>query len=93
MPIQLRFSLQTFRVLGEFYKDPAKNLCGAEVSLMTNLPSGTLYPILARLEQAGYLKSVWEKGSPNDLKRPMKRFYKITEDGQSRYLFETSRNT
>lgn len=92
MPIEIRITLQVLRVLGVFCQNPAKGFSGSEVSLKTNLPSGTLYPLLHRLERAGFLKSHWEKGHPQALKRPLKRYYKITKSGENRFQFEISRN-
>ena len=92
MPKEIMFTLQTFRVMGIFCKRPEKEFFGSEISMKTNLPSGTIYPLLGRLEAAGFVKSVWEEGRARDLKRPLKRFYKMTDEGKSRYLFEISRN-
>ncbi len=92
MPYEIRITIQGLRVLGIFNKNSSGAFSGSEISLKANLPSGTLYPLLNRLERAGFLKSRWEKGSPQALKRPLKRYYKITKKGKNRYLFEISRN-
>jgi DNA-binding PadR family transcriptional regulator len=57
---------------------------GAEIARSTKLASGTLYPILLRLEEAGWVESHWESGDPRDLGRPRRRFYKVTATGASR---------
>jgi PadR family transcriptional regulator PadR len=57
---------------------------GAEIARSTQLASGTLYPILLRLEEAGWAESHWESGDPRDLGRPRRRFYKVTGIGASR---------
>jgi PadR family transcriptional regulator PadR len=57
---------------------------GAEIARSTKLASGTLYPILLRLEEAGWAESHWEPGDPHDLGRPRRRFYKVTGIGASR---------
>ena len=57
---------------------------GAEIARSTKLPSGTLYPILLRIEEAGWAESHWEAGDPRDLGRPRRRFYKVTGIGASR---------
>jgi PadR family transcriptional regulator PadR len=54
---------------------------GADIAKVTRLPSGTLYPILLRLEGAGWLVSEWEAGEPSSLGRPRKRFYRVTAEG------------
>jgi DNA-binding PadR family transcriptional regulator len=56
-------------------------LPGSEISRATTLASGTLYPILLRLEKAGWLASRWEEGDPSVLGRPRRRFYRITATG------------
>lgn len=41
-----------------------------------DLPEGTVYPALHRLERAGTLRSRWDYGSPR-----RRRVYEITPDG------------
>jgi PadR family transcriptional regulator PadR len=48
---------------------------GAEISKALRISSGTLYPVLMRLEGAGLLKSHWAYGDP--AVRPRKRIYKV----------------
>ncbi|MCA1708308.1 MAG: PadR family transcriptional regulator [Actinobacteria bacterium] len=52
---------------------------GFELSKITGLKSGTLYPILARLESAGWLCSGWE--SSDTPGRPRRRYYRLTGVG------------
>lgn len=54
---------------------------GAEVTVRTGLASGTVYPILARLEKAGWMTSSWEDVDPRDVGRPRMRFYRLTRSG------------
>jgi len=56
-------------------------LSGAEIARETKLQTGTLYPILARLEDAGWLTSEWETEAPSELGRPRRRLYRITGHG------------
>ena len=60
---------------------PETELSGAQIGRSTKLQSGTLYPILARLEQAHWLASRWEDGDPHTLGRPRRRLYWITPLG------------
>jgi PadR family transcriptional regulator PadR len=53
---------------------------GLEIIERTGLPSGTVYPLLARLESEGWVTSHWEAGDPG-ARGPRKRFYEITVDG------------
>ena len=55
---------------------------GAEIARQTALFTGTLYPLLLRLEGAGWLSSEWEAGDPKELGRPRRRFYSVTAKGQ-----------
>jgi PadR family transcriptional regulator, regulatory protein PadR len=77
-----RITTQTLRVLGAFTLAPTEGLSGAAIAKRTNLRSGTLYPILFRLEQTKWLESEWEAGDPSEMGRPRCRFYKITALGE-----------
>ncbi|MFI1760770.1 PadR family transcriptional regulator [Streptomyces sp. NPDC020800] len=78
----LRMTLQTQLVLRALLEDPAKQRYGLELCELAELPSGTIYPILARLEQAGWVDSVWEDPAVHEeAGRPRRRFYRITRDG------------
>lgn len=61
--------------------DPREDMSGADIARATSLPSGTLYPILLRLERARWLESRWEDGDPRELGRPRRRFYQVTALG------------
>jgi DNA-binding PadR family transcriptional regulator len=77
-------SAPTLKVLGALLSDPRDELSGAEIARITKLASGTLYPILLRLEGAGWLVSKWEDGDPRELGRPRRRFYRVTGLGAKR---------
>jgi DNA-binding PadR family transcriptional regulator len=59
-------------------------ISGADIARATHLASGTLYPTLLRLEQAGWVESRWETGDPRALGRPRRRFYQVTGVGARR---------
>jgi PadR family transcriptional regulator PadR len=61
-----------------------RELAGADLLSSTDLASGRLYPILMRLEEAGWLKSRWEKADPALVGRPRRRLYRITSTGLAR---------
>ena len=73
-----RITGPTLKVLGALLSSGPVELSGAEISRATKLSSGTLYPILFRLERAGWLESRWETDDPRVLGRPRRRFYQVT---------------
>ena len=49
----------------------------------TGLPSGTVYPILRRLEQDGFATSRWEAARlAQQEQRPPRRYYELTREGR-----------
>jgi PadR family transcriptional regulator, regulatory protein PadR len=83
-PNEPRLTAQTLKVLGILLSHPKGELSGAEISRATKLPSGTLYPILLRLEYARWADSHWETEDPRKLGRPRRRLYQITGLGAKR---------
>lgn len=80
----VRISLQTLRVLEAFLESPTDQLSGADVQKRSGLASGTLYPILLRLESAGWFVSRWESIDPSSVGRPRRRLYRLTPSGLAR---------
>ena len=76
-----RITWPTLKVLGALLLPGYEELSGADISRATKLASGTLYPILFRLERIGWLESRWEDGEPKALGRPRRRLYRVTELG------------
>lgn len=61
---------------------------GFDVMEACGLPSGTVYPVLRRLEKAGLLKSRWEGAAEAFADgRPRRRTYYLTDEGK-RFLPE-----
>lgn len=55
---------------------------GFDVLEATGLPSGTVYPILRRLEDAGAVRSSWEPVEiARAAARPPRRYYELTGAG------------
>lgn len=55
---------------------------GFDIMDATGLPSGTVYPILRRLDREGLLVSTWEKQvEAQREQRPPRRYYEITASG------------
>lgn len=82
-PNSIRITGPTLKVLGQLMAEPFAKLSGAEISRATGIASGTLYPVLFRLEKAGWLHSEWEDVDPSEVKRPRKRLYWMTAVGQT----------
>jgi len=55
---------------------------GFDIMDATGLPSGTVYPLLRRLERLGYLDARWEEASAaHSEARPARRYYRLTGAG------------
>lgn len=76
-----RLTLQSLKVLRVLYDNPAEPYYGYDIIDRTGIKAGTLYPILARLEAAGWIKSRWEKIDPKKEKRPKRKLFKLTSKG------------
>ena len=84
-------TLQTQYVLRALLSDPAGEHYGLELCGETGLAAGTMYPILARLEQAGWVESRWENPATHVAEgRPRRRYYQLTGQGagQARHALE-----
>ena len=76
-----RMTLQTQLILGALLQDPTEPRYGLELRDLVGLPTGTIYPILARLEQARWVTSEWEThGSERTEGRPPRR-YRLSPNG------------
>jgi PadR family transcriptional regulator PadR len=60
-----------------------KPLHGMRIMELTHLPSGSVYPILDRLERAKWIEGNWEDTDPAAAKRPRRRNYTLTAVGSS----------
>ena len=78
---QLRLTSHTLKVLAALMASTEPNQSGADIARLTKMASGTLYPILLRLEEAGWVESHWEADDPHELGRPRRRLYRVTGVG------------
>ncbi len=76
-----RMTMATQLVLRALLADPADELYGSEIGEAAGLMSGTVHPILARLEAAGWVDSRWEDIDPRAAGRPARRYYRLTGEG------------
>lgn len=67
-------------VLMVFLADPDREQYGLGLMRLTGQPSGTLYPLLAKLEQAGWIVARREDIDPRGLQRPARTYYRITPE-------------
>src|SRR3954452_479048 len=77
-----RMSSQTLQLLRALLEDPTAEWYGFDLMERTKLKSETLYPILFRLEQAGWLASRTEAVDPSEVGRAARRFYHLTGEGE-----------
>jgi PadR family transcriptional regulator, regulatory protein PadR len=78
---RIRSSKQTVALLAALSRKPAEWHYGYALSRETGLQSGTLYPILMRLEERGWLETQWEAPPPGG--RPPRHMYRLTSSGRA----------
>ncbi|QUS39071.1 PadR family transcriptional regulator [Tardiphaga alba] len=83
---RVRLSGPTLQLLKLLIENPKEGQSGASISKATSIGSGTMYPLLQRLESAGWLESEWEQVEPSEAGRPRRRFYRLTRQGQGKAL-------
>lgn len=76
-------TLQLVKVLRALLDEPLKDHYGLELADAAGLASGTAYPILARLEEEGWLTSEWEQIDPVAEGRRPRRYYQLTGAGET----------
>jgi len=74
-------SPQTQALFAVLMQSPQAWRHGYDLSRETGLKSGTLYPILVRLEGAGLLEEQWEAAPVQG--RPARHMYRLTAQGQA----------
>jgi PadR family transcriptional regulator, regulatory protein PadR len=78
---EVRITLAVATLLRVFLDEPNEPCYGYELMRRTGFASGKLYPILARLEHAGWLAKQREDVEPAEAGRPVRRLYRLTPDG------------
>lgn len=76
-----RLSDQTVAVLAVLANKRGDWLYGLQLAAATDLKSGSLYPILARLNERGFVESQWLE--PEKPGRPPRHAYRITGAGRA----------
>jgi PadR family transcriptional regulator PadR len=77
--VKLTASLE--RVLRVFLTDTSALHYGYDLMKAARLPSGTLYPMLARLQEQGLVTSQWEPQPDDAGGRPPRKYYQLTGEG------------
>jgi PadR family transcriptional regulator, regulatory protein PadR len=80
----IRITLQTGAVLNALLQAPSDGLYGLQLAEAVNLPTGSIYPILARLEQAEWISGDWEPREQAAAagRRRRRRYYRLTPLGR-----------
>lgn len=78
----LRMTVYVLSVVALFLEEPTEEQYGLDIAGALGLKGGTLYPILGRLERAGWLESRLEDADPRDLGRARRRLYRLTGVGE-----------
>lgn len=86
----MRLSAKALQLLAILASDVRAEYSGAELNRALSIASGTLYPLLARLEKHGLVASKWEQVDPRVVGRPRRRYYRITGAGAKVAQQETS---
>lgn len=83
-----RLTRTTTRTLLAFLEAPRSWRYGYDLMRVTDLSSGTLYPLLARLTEGGWLESQWEESEVPG--KPPRQLYRLTATGriQARHALE-----
>jgi len=79
MPRPANISPQTRAVLAALSSQPQAWRYGYDLARETGLKSGTLYPLLIRLADQGFLEAQWRQ--PLQPGRPPRHAYRLTEPG------------
>lgn len=88
-----KMTLPTQLVLRTLLEEPTRERYGLQISEAAGLATGTIHPILARLEGFGWLESRWEHIDPVKEGRPRRRYYRLSPDGAelARHALATAR--
>jgi PadR family transcriptional regulator PadR len=78
---RIRMTTTVAAVLAVLLEDPHAGRYGLELMRATGQASGTLYPILTRLQAAGWVRAEWEDIDASAEGRPARRYHRLTPEG------------
>jgi len=81
MPRELVMTGVTEIILGALVADPTADHHGAALHHNTGLPTGRIFPVLARLETLNWLDSGWDEPTSSEQGWPRRRWYRLSEQG------------
>jgi PadR family transcriptional regulator, regulatory protein PadR len=76
-----KLSTETRQVLMVMLDAPREETYGFELTRVAGLASGTVYPILRRLEDMEWVASRWETIDESHTRRRRRRYYRLTAKG------------
>jgi len=79
--VERKPSTATRLVFQAFLDSPSDETYGFELAEVTGLPSGSIYPILRRLEDEGFIKGRWAQVEGTRQRR-RRRYYALTGEGR-----------
>jgi PadR family transcriptional regulator len=68
-------------ILTEILKAGQTPLYGLDAAHRAQIRPGSAYPVLQRLEAAGWLEASWEDAEAAAVGRPVRRYYRLTPMG------------
>jgi PadR family transcriptional regulator PadR len=74
-------TIQALLVLQVLLAEPNDEVYGLDIIKSSGVAPGTVYPLLQRLQQAGWVVDRWEQIDPAELGRPPRRYYRLTPGG------------
>lgn len=89
----LRMTIPTQLVLLALLDEPDQERYGLELAALAGLATGTIHPILARLENAGWVHSHWEQVDPAEKGRPRRRYYRLDPNSMAVVRAELARQS
>ncbi|MFB8245417.1 PadR family transcriptional regulator [Streptomyces sp. NPDC055952] len=81
--MSVRVTTTVAKILSAFLADAEEPQYGMHLMGVTGLASGTVYPILARLEKEGWVTGVKENIDPTVEGRPARKQYLLTQTGRA----------
>jgi PadR family transcriptional regulator, regulatory protein PadR len=84
MATDVRITVAVARVLREFLADVSQSRYGYDLMQATGFASGKLYPVLARLQHAGWLIRSPEEVDTSEAGRPARYMYRLSPEGAER---------